>query len=203
MKKLWITLSTASLMLFAASGVRAQTEAGNIMMGAQLLNVTGTFQHGSNSLDLGITPQVGFFLVDNFALGGQVILNLKTASHYTDFSYAVGPFARYYFNEINDQNLQFSRRSSFFAEANVNVRGENVKVSGNSTSTNGLGVGIGPGLAYFLTPNLGLETTLKYNIGLGFGNATTVQQVSLNLGIQAYFSRSGAKKIIREEQQNP
>lgn len=197
-----ITLLTTVVVLFSASAVRAQTEAGNIMVGAQLLNVTGTFQSGNSSFDMGISPQVGFFLVDNFALGGEVILNLKTASDYTDFSYAVGPFARYYFNRIKDQNLQFSRRSSFFAEANVNVRGENVKVNDHSTSTNGLGIGIGPGLAYFLTPNLGLETTLKYNLGVGFGNSTTVQQVSLNLGIQAYFSRSGARNIIREEQQS-
>lgn len=189
-------------LLSASVRVMAQTQGGNIMMGAQLLNVTGTFQSGSSTFNMGISPQVGFFLSDNFALGAEVLANLQTASHYTDFSYAVGPFARYYFNRIKGEDLQFSKRSSFFVEGDVYVQGENIKTNGNSVNTNGLGIGIGPGIAYFITPSIGLEALLKYNPVIGFGNSTTVNKVSLNLGLQAYLPRSHARRLIREEQNN-
>lgn len=198
--RVWKYVAAIFLGISATWNLKAQTQEGNIMMGAQLVNVTGTFQSGSSTFDMGISPQVGFFLSDNFALGGQVLLNLQTASHYTDFSYAVGPFARYYFNRLNGEDLQFSKRSSFFAEGDVYVQGENIKTNGNSTNTNGLGIGIGPGIAYFITPNIGLEALLKYNPVIGFGNSTTINKVSLNLGLQAYLSRSHAKRIIREEE---
>ena len=198
----WKYVAALFLGLSASGSLVAQTQEGNIMMGAQLLNVTGTFQSGSSTFDMGISPQVGFFLSDNFALGGAVLLNLQTASHYTDFGYAVGPFARYYFNSIHGQDLQVSKRSSFFVEGDVFIQGENIKTNGTSTNTNGLGLGIGPGIAYFITPNIGLEALLKYNPVVGFGNSTTVNKVSLNLGLQAYLPRSHAKRIIREEENN-
>lgn len=195
----WKYLAILFLGLSASGEVMAQTEEGNVMMGAQLLNVTGTFQSGSSTFNMGISPQVGFFLSDNFALGAAVLLNLQTASHYTDFSYAVGPFARYYFNRVKGEDLQLSKRSSFFVEGDVYIQGENIKTNGNSVNTNGLGIGIGPGLAYFITPHIGLEALLKYNPVLGFGNSTTVNKVSLNLGLQAYLPGSHAKHLIQEE----
>lgn len=201
MKRLFGVILPCCLLLSSMSAM-AQTQKGNVMMGAQLLNVTGTFQSGSSTFDMGISPQVGFFLNNNFALGGMVMLNLSTASHYTDFSYAVGPFARYYFNKVNDQNLQFSKRSMFFVEGDAYVQGENVKSNGTSTNTNGLGIGIGPGLAYFITPNIGLEGLLKYNLGVGFGNSTTINKVSLNIGLQAYLPSKRAQNIINEEKES-
>lgn len=198
----WKYLVVLFFGLSASVRVMAQTEEGNIMVGAQLLNVTGTFQSGSSTFDMGISPQVGFFLSDNFALGAAVLANLRTASHYTDFSYAVGPFARYYFNHFKGEDLQFSKRSSFFVEGDVFVQGENIKTNGNSVNTNGLGIGIGPGIAYFITPSIGLEALLKYNPVIGFGNSTTVNKVSLNLGLQAYLPGSHAKRLIQEEKNN-
>lgn len=200
--RLCILAAAFALAVMTAGTAAAQTQQGNIMLGAQLLNVTGTFQSGSSTFNMGISPQLGFFTSDNFALGGEVLLNLQTASHYTDFSYAVGPFARYYFNRLKGENLQLSRRSSFFVEGDVYIQGENIKTNGTSTNTNGLGLGIGPGLAYFITPNIGLETILKYNPVIGFGNSTTINKVSLNLGLQAYLPRSHAERVIREEKES-
>lgn len=175
---------------------KAQTRQGNLMAGADLLNITGTFQNGNSQFDLGISPKLGYFIRNNIALGGELDLNLHTAKNLTDFDYLVGAFGRYYFS---DQEIEFSKRSLFFLEANVGFTGTNTKIGDVKTSTNGLGIGFGPGIAYFITPNVGLETLLKYNLGVGFGNSVTTNKISLNLGFQIYLPTRHAKRLIEEE----
>ncbi|WP_295118906.1 outer membrane beta-barrel protein [uncultured Chitinophaga sp.] len=202
MKKLHIL--TLALLSFSAVSM-AQTQKGNIMVGVNLLNVTGTFQDGSNSFDLGISPKVGWFIKDGLAIGADVSLGYSHAkvddTKTNSVNYGVGAFGRYF---IDDKTVEFSKRSKFFLEANVGFVGTNSKtkvedVETNSVSTNGLGVGFGPGLAYFITPNVGLEALVKYNLGVGFGSSTTSHQVAFNLGFQIYLPSSKARQIYKEE----
>lgn len=202
MKKLhFLTLS----LLVLSSVTMAQTQKGNIMVGANLLNVTGTFQDGANTFDLGISPKIGWFIKDGLAIGADVSLGLvhtKVDEVKTNaVNYGVGAFGRYF---INDKRVEFSKRSKFFLEGNVGFVGSNskTKVDGNKTSsvsTNGLGIGFGPGLAYFITPNVGLEALVKYNLGVGFGSSVTTHQVAFNLGFQIYLPSSKAREIYRDE----
>ncbi|UYQ93680.1 porin family protein [Chitinophaga horti] len=201
MKKLH--LLTAAF-LFVTTVSMAQTQRGNVMVGANLLNVTGTFQEGSDRFQLGISPKAGWFIRDGLAIGADVQLGLDhrkvDESKTTAVNYGIGAFGRYY---INDKNVEFSKRSKFFLEGNLGFTGNNTKtkVGGAETSveTNGLGIGFGPGLAYFITPNIGLEALVKYDLGVGFGSSTTSHRVGLNLGFQIYLPSSKAKEIYREE----
>jgi hypothetical protein len=202
MKKLHI-LTLALLVLSTVS--MAQTQRGNIMVGANLLNVTGTFQDGSNSFDLGISPKIGWFIKDGLAIGADVSLGYAHAkvddTKTNSVNYGVGAFGRYF---IDDKSVEFSKRAKFFLEANVGFVGTNAKtkvddVETNSVSTNGLGVGFGPGVAYFITPNVGLEALVKYNLGVGFGSSVTSHQVAFNLGFQIYLPSSKARQIYKEE----
>lgn len=98
---------------------------------------------------------------------------------------------RYY---INDPKTNVLKHGRLFFEGNVGIEGTNTL----NVKTNGLGLGIGPGYAYFVTPNIGLETLLKYNGIVGFGNQAYSSTVDLNFGFQIYLSRKKAKAIANE-----
>jgi hypothetical protein len=87
------------------------------------------------------------------------------------------------------------RHARFFFEANAGIEGTN-PASGDNT--NGLGLGIGPGLAYFITPNVGLEGLLKYQGIVGFGSETTSSALILSLGLQIYLPTARIKARVEE-----
>ncbi|POY36919.1 hypothetical protein C3K47_07595 [Solitalea longa] len=186
-------LSTLLILLLTVMlTAKAQTQRGNFLIGAQLANIGGVFQSGNTTFSAGITPMVGFFIKDNVAVGPRVNFEYTHTSGEDYFLWGVGVFGRKYFN---DPSIEFSKHSSWFFEANAGIQGVNAAGS----NTNGLGLGFGPGLAYFLTPNIGLEGLLKYDLTLGFGSSTTTNQVSLNLGFQIYLHKDKAKNIIEQE----
>lgn len=180
--------------MFAINGF-AQTQKGNVMVGAQLANIGGTFQSGGSTFDLTLKPKAGWFIRDNIAIGPEVTLGLKTGAGKTDFTYGVGAFGRYY---VADKKVEIDKKARWFFEASAGVNGINTKAGDVSTNTNGLGLGIGPGLAYFITPNIGLEGLVKYDLAVGFGSSTTAHRVSFNLGFQIYMPSAKARQTIRE-----
>lgn len=104
----------------------------------------------------------------------------------------IGALGRYYFA---DKYMQLLNHARFFLEGNVGIEGFNPATGDNS---NGLGIGVGPGLAYFITPNIGLETLLKYGTIVGFGSAASTSDLSLNFGFQIYLPRRTLKKVVNE-----
>lgn len=195
MRKVGYLTLVLTAMLFSAT-TYAQTEKGNMLAGANLANIGGTFQNGGSVFNLNLTPKLGWFIKDDIAIGVDVNLGLTTGNDQTDFLYGIGAFGRYY---IKDKDIEVSKRARWFLEANVGFNGINRKVGDVSTNTNGLGVGFGPGLAYFITPNVALEGLLKYDLTVGFGSSTTAHRVGVNLGFQVYLPSAKAKQIIREE----
>lgn len=175
------------------NNAQAQLQKGNIMVGADLAGMTVDFQKDNTVFNMSITPKIGFFIQDNIAIGGEIGLGLTTGDGFTTFTYSIGPFGRYY---LSDKRTQLLKQSRFFLEGNAGFRGQNTDVRGGSnTSTNGLGIGFGPGLAYFITQNIGLEALLKYNLTVGFGNSTTNSQLGFGLGFQIYLPTKKARAI--------
>ncbi|GAA4746271.1 hypothetical protein [Flavisolibacter ginsenosidimutans] len=162
----------------------AQLQKGSVLIGGDLAGFDLGLNEGS-TFTMNLTPKAAWFVRDNLALGGYVDFGLATAKGAgTNVSYGVGGLGRYYFPTA-DVNVAKSTR--FFTEANIGIQGVNTP-GGNST--NGLGLGFGPGLAYFVTNNIALETLLKYNGILGFGSNATSSRLSLNLGFQIYLPGS-------------
>jgi hypothetical protein len=124
-------------------------------------------------------------------------LGFATDNTGTDINYGVGAFGRYYFGQKEMVLMQHAR---FFAEANVGINGLNSDPKGTegSTNTNGLGIGFGPGVAYFITPNIGLEAALKYDLTVGFGNATTLNHFGINVGFQIYLPSKKARAVYND-----
>jgi hypothetical protein len=176
---------------FILTQAHAQIQKGNVMVGADLADIQLSLNKGGN-FSFRIDPKAAWFIRDNIALGAYLNVGLSTAKDAgTSINYGVGPLARYY---INDKELNLLRHSRFFIEGNIGIEGYNPAVGDN---TNGLGLGAGPGLAYFITPNIGLEALVKYNGIVGFGSAVSSNNINFGLGFQIYLPSSRIRTEIK------
>jgi len=187
MKK--ITLAALALfgLIFSAS---AQIQKGNVLIGGDLANLQLSLEKGGN-FQFNIMPKAAWFIQDNVALGGYANLGLSTyKGGGTTTTYGIGALGRVY----SGAGSEIVKHTRFFGEANLGFEGANY--AGTGGNTNGLGFGVGPGLAYFVTPSIGLETLLKYNGIVGFGNNTYSSNIGLNFGFQVYLpGRATAAKV--------
>ena len=173
----------------------SQIQKGNILAGGDIANFDIGLQKNS-AFSMTIDPKLAFFIKDNVAVGAYIDFGLQTipGSTGTLTNYGVGALARYYLSAKN--SMSPLKHSRIFFEGNVGISGVNVPGGSN---TNGLGIGIGPGFAYFITPNIGLETLLKYNGMLGFGNTTTQSDLNLNVGFQIYLPSKKLRATMQSD----
>jgi hypothetical protein len=189
MKKNLLKLLFAGL-LFAGSA-QAQIQKGNVMVGGNLTNINLGLD-APNVFSIDITPKAAWFIEDNLAVGGYVNFGLETAKNSaTTTSYGVGALGRYYAGK----DVEVLKHGRFFAEATVGVGGVNVSNGGGNT--NGLDLSVGPGFAYFITPNIGLETLVKYKGLVGFGSSTMQNNLNLSFGFQIYLPGRGTAKKVK------
>lgn len=185
------SLLSVVAVLLCLNVVKAQIQQGNVLVGGDIAG----FNLGLNKdgyFNMNINPKAAWFVKDNMAIGGYVKFGLSTYKDAgTTTNYGVGALGRYY---INDPKINVLRHARFFGEANVGIEGDNYSKGG---STNGLGIGVGPGLAYFVTPNISLETLLKYDGIVGFGSRTTTGSINLSLGFQIYLPTSRIKNAVK------
>jgi hypothetical protein len=159
---------------------KAQLTRGNVLVGGDIASFDLGLNKG-NSFVVRIDPKAAWFIQDNVAVGAFIDLGLATAKGAgTTINYGVGGLARYYFSQAE---VSILRQTRFFIEANAGLSGVNPAFGDN---TNGLGLGFGPGLAYFITSNIGLEALLKYNGVIGFGSSATSSRLQLGIGFQIY-----------------
>ena len=193
MKRIFAIL--AACCLLAAEKTNAQLEAGNVIVGADLANLNFGLNKGSFTT-INLTPKGQWLIKNNVAIGGYLNFGIVTAKDYATYtSYGFGLLARYY---IIDENINMLKKGNWFFEGSAGFQGENVE-GGNST--NGLGLGFGPGYAYFITHNVALESLLKFDAALGFGNTTTTSNLNLSLGFQIYLPGRGTANRVRSNEQ--
>lgn len=169
-----------AVMVFLYFSVSAQLQSGAVMLGSDISHFDVSLNEGGN-FEMGLNPKVGWFVRNNMALGAFVDFTLATAKNMgTATNYGVGLFGRYY---ISDATINLLQQSRFFAEASAGIMGYNPYSGSN---TNGLGIGFGPGIAYFISRNVALESLLKYNGIFGFGSSVTSSKLNLSFGLQVY-----------------
>ena len=95
------------------------------------------------------------------------------------------------------KDAEVIRHGRFFGEATVGLGGVNVSDGGGHT--NGLNFSAGPGFAYFITPNIGLETLFKYNNTVGFGDAVSQSSLNLSFGFQIYLPGRGTVRKVKND----
>lgn len=191
MKKYFLTMVIGAA--FIATATHAQIQKGNVLIGGDLANINLGLNK-PNVFSIDIMPKVGWFVQDNLALGGYVHLGLQTAkASNTVTTYGVGALGRYY----TGSDVDVLRHGRIFGEATFGVGGTNVSDGGGST--NGIDFGFGPGFAYFVTPNIGLETLVKYNGLGGFGNVSYQSSLTLTFGLQIYLPGAGTARKVRRD----
>lgn len=205
MKTLLFSLS----FIFGLTSTQAQLQEGNIMLGTDLgSGITSTASNGLFGMnfglndgagyDIGISPKMGYFLNDNFAVGAIVNLGFNKSAESNGEStkttvYGVQGFTRFYVRpgEADLENLV--RTGRFFLETHAGIAGINIH---EGPTTNGFAFGFGPGYAYFLNSNIALEASVKYNGLVGGGNTDYQNSLGINLGIQIFLPRSEARDAI-------
>ena len=194
MKKVLATLVIALSLVATKSD--AQLQKGNILVGGDIAGFSLGLDKGSY-FTVDINPKAAWFIQNNIAVGGYVNFGLATAKDANTLTtYGVGALARYYVgpNQVNTDNIL--KHTRLFVEGNVGIEGSNVS---GGASTNGLGLGVGPGVAYFITPNIGLEGLLKYNGIVGGGNDATSNKLNFNFGFQIYLPGNSTKNKVMND----
>lgn len=191
-----LSLLTIFALLTLCYSANAQIQKGNVFVGGNFANLNlGLDDPKIFSVD--ITPKAAWFIQDNIAVGGYLNFGLQTAKNVpTTTSYGVGALGRYYAGK----DVEVLRHGRFFAEATAGFGG--VNVSDNGGKTNGLNLSVGPGFAYFITPNIGLETLLKYNNLVGFGSATSQSNFNLSFGLQIYLPGQSTGNKVKGDVRN-
>ena len=163
----------------------SQTEKGKMFIGGQvgltgytmsLLDSLSGYDH--NLAEFTVSPNIGYFIKDNFAIGGTVTFGTTSitdssesfyptsTSKYTNksnsFIYGIGGFARKYIN-ITDKfkfyvngeiNYQYETQKSTYSSDNPNT---NPAIQKNQLYS--ISLAVTPGLVYFITPKIGIQTT--------------------------------------------
>lgn len=200
------------IMIFGVVGIsNAQLSEGDYMIGTDLgsgLTTTASsglfgFNFGLNEgagFNVGLAPKVGYFIADNLVLGAVVNLGYMKSSKSEGASqstlYGVQAFSRYYLSPGEKGIDNMLKRGRFFLEGNAGFAGINVK---DGPTTNGFAFGFGPGYAYFITDNVALETSAKYNGLVGGGNTTYQHSLGLNVGLQIHLPSSQAKRALEDK----
>lgn len=171
------------------SNMFAQLEKRNWLIGGNAGFSSNSYQGNGISTyrqsNLEISPTVGLFVADNFAVGlrpsyTHVSTTLGSTPNTSVNIYGIGPFARYYF-------LEKANRTNIFAEVSYKFASENV-INNPSTITNGFGILAGP--VVFLNPNVGMEFTVGYKRTMYNGSDATANGFQVGVGLQVYLERT-------------
>ncbi|WHF52622.1 hypothetical protein QGN23_04920 [Chryseobacterium gotjawalense] len=187
----------AGIFAFLGNPADAQLQKGNWMVGGEVAAANFGLNKGAG-YNFQVTPQVAFFVKDNWAVGPYVRLGFSGAkSSPTTFTYGVGALSRYYFSSGEEGMDSLVRHGRFFVEGNAGIGG--TTISDGGASANGLDLGIGPGYTYFLTSDIGLDASVKLNGNLGFGNRGTTSAIDFRLGLNIFLPPGRAMKDFKSE----
>lgn len=186
------TILLMVIVMFAGIyAAHAQISKGNVMVGADISNFDYRLNDPKTFM-MTIDPKAAWFIQDHLAIGAYINFQLLTAKGAgTSIDYGAGALGRYY---IVDPSISVIRHASFFLEGTVGIEGVN---PAHGDNTNGLGLGFGPGIAYFVTQNIGLEALLKYKGIIGFGSSVTSSDLVLGFGFQIYLPGKKLKAAIK------
>jgi hypothetical protein len=188
------TMTSLALAFFAFCTVaKAQLEHGTWLLGADMANARLSLDKGG-AFEFNLSPKLAFFVRDNLALGAYIDFGLQTAKDAgTGVNYGIGALGRYY---VSNSQVDVLRHTRLFVEGTAGINGYNPATGDN---TNGLGLSVGPGLAYFISRNVGVEALVKYSGIVGFGSRVTSNDLLLGIGLQVYLPSGLVRSSIKRD----
>ncbi len=170
MKNLFLFL----LLVAFTSNLNAQIQKGSKLLGGTV-GVNNINEDGSSITLVNVSPRVGFFLSDRFALGGGLDFTLAVGNGDTEGSVGLFPFARVYFNAIG--------MSRFFAQLDIGAQIPDLEnVEGAPPMLGGLSLGAD----FFLNENVAIEALLGYRRVQDFEADAGVNVIGLSFGVVAF-----------------
>lgn len=151
MKKLILLLSLAFSLSSFAQIEKPITKGNKIISGAGSIESfhsrSGDF--GSNTFNLSLSPGVGYFIIDNLAIGINTNFSITSQGGYGFYTLGLGPYARYYF------------KNGLFLNGEL---GYNLLhgLKNNATKQKEYSIIPGIGYAIFLNPKVSFEPSLNY-----------------------------------------
>lgn len=179
MKKVIFTIVIAAT-AFAAN---AQTGKGNWLIGGSAsFSSSKDGGEGAESVsNFVIAPDAGYFVADDLAVGAMIQFQSATGG-YSNF--AAAPFVRYYFLPIGDNAKLFGQGSFGFGST---------KLSSDDESVSSTAWELRAGPAFFLNPNVALETTLSYG-QTKLKDVPASKAFGVNVGFQIHLGGGSSKK---------
>ncbi len=219
MKKL-ITLFAFLLVtaLTMAQTTLQPTKRGNLVIGTRMgfsaakasvdvQSSTGSIKgDGGTSVQLNLSPAIGYFFANNFVIGvGMDLFSLSSSSGIDvtgndsppqdsrNNNVLFGPFVRYFFPVSDDQAFFIGSTLGFGSSKNRYTADNETQTINNTL----LSVGVGPGFTIYSNKGLALETLVKYNFakskseidvqGVRRVSETWSNGVDFSVGLQYYF----------------
>lgn len=194
-------LAVLAMLLASAVVSYAQLGQGTIMLGGGIgFSAEKEQNPGADSryTEFSLSPEVGFFVADNFAVGlafGVRSENNEPArgTQTKVTSFGVGPFARYYIPTGND-------KFSFFGDARFNASFYKSKPDNSDADKGGsFGASISPGFAFFPTENWSIDFSLSL---LSFQSidpdrdSDNDKQTEFNFGFDSFSPTIGIRYFI-------
>jgi len=185
MKKVLFSLA----LVVAGSAAFAQTEKGKWTVGASsnsMFTTTKTADADDNTrvTSFNITPDAGYFFIDNLAAGLRANLTTSKVKGADDgtTTFVVAPFARYYF-------LPTAKKVNVFADAHYGFGSRKVG-DADGQGLNEFQIQAGP--AIWLNERVALDATVSYLSTGGENIDNRTNTIGVNFGFR--LSLGGAKK---------
>jgi len=178
MRKMVMTILLAVIIIT----VNAQTQKQDWIVGGRIdLNT------GENSTHIGFSPSAGIFVIDNFAIGANFLIDYNKSGDVKATDFGVGPFLRYYFLKGMVKPI---------LHTSVNYLSSKYKSPAFSTTNNGSNILAAGGVALFINENVSVEilagySHTKYKDFDGSGG------FSLGIGFQVYLSKKQVENISK------
>ncbi len=168
MKRFFITIILGFTIL--------QCTQAQIEKGYNLLGGSGRIGFDSDMFSIYLSPDLGWFIKDRFAVGGNLTFYVSDTENYTDFTLSFGPFARYYFG---------NSRTKFFVHGGLGITSNTYSYNYSGTkekdSDFDLYFDLRAGIAFFITKQVALEAALVYQ------SYSIIDEYSGSFGISAGF----------------
>jgi hypothetical protein len=154
----------------------AQTEKGNFLVGGN-----AGFQSNSNNTTIAFSPNVGYFVKNNFAVGALSTLSSVKQDFLKTTTFNIGPFARYYVGHSNFKPF------GLVQVAYLSYTVKDLDPPTSRSSIDGFGFTVGVGGSAFISRDVAFEGILGYN-SLRYATADPVNNISLSFGFQIFIN---------------
>lgn len=169
------------LLITGLQTVNAQTAKNDWMVGGSFrLNTS------DNNTQIGFTPSAGLFIMDNFALGGNLGVTYNKFGDTRTTAFNIGPFARYYFTTE-------SQAVRPVLQANFNFLTTKQKVPDVYSTNTGINFFVGGGAAMFISENVSIDALAGYD-RTKIENTDGRGGFAFNVGFQVYLLKGKVRK---------